>query len=288
MDVGIGLPNAVPDTGGRELTGWARLAEERGFSTLGTIGRLVYPSYDELIALTAAAAVTERIRLTTSILLAPLQKNAALFAKQAASLDRVSGGRFVLGVAVGGRADDFAASEVTEKGRGRRLDEQLDQMRQIWRGEGLHGTDPIGPSPVRPGGPELIIGGRSEASFRRAARVGDGWIMGGGSPDMFASGAAAVDKAWQDAGRTGRPRKLSLAYFSLGPDARAAADSYLTRYYAFIGEAASQIAAGAAVSADMVRSYTAAFEQAGCDELIFMPCSAEAEQVRLLADAIQG
>lgn len=288
MDIGIGLPNAVPDTSGKELTGWARLADESGFSTLGTIGRLVYAGYDELIALSAAAAVTERIRLTTSILLAPLRKNTALFAKQAASLDRVSGGRFVLGVAVGGRADDFAASEVTEKGRGRRLDEQLDQMRQIWRGEGLHGTDPIGPAPVRPGGPELIIGGQSEASFRRAARVGDGWMMGGGSPDMFTSAAAAVDKAWLDAGRSGRPRKLSLAYFALGPDARASADRYLAHYYAFIGPAASQISAGAAVSADMVRSYAAAFEQAGCDELIFMPCSAEPEQVRLLADVIHG
>lgn len=288
MDVGIGLPNAVPDTGGNVLTDWARRAEEKGFSTLGTIGRLVYPSYDELIALTAAAAVTERIRLTTSVLLAPLQKNAALLAKQAASLDQVSGGRFVLGVGLGGRGDDYAASEVAEKGRGRRLDEQLDQIRQIWRGEGLHGTDPVGPAPVRPGGPELLIGGGSEASMRRVARVGDGWIMGGGSPDMFASAAAGVDKAWQDAGRDGRARKLALAYFALGPGARTAADTYLGRYYAFAGEVAGQIAAGAAVSADMVGSYRAGFEQAGCDELIFMPCSADPDQVRLLAETIHG
>jgi alkanesulfonate monooxygenase SsuD/methylene tetrahydromethanopterin reductase-like flavin-dependent oxidoreductase (luciferase family) len=288
VDTGIGLPNAVPDTSAPVITEWARQAEQGGFSTLGTIGRLVYPSYDELIALTAAAAVTERIRLTTSVLLAPLQKNTALFAKQAASLDRLSGGRLVLGLGLGGREDDFAASEVPMTRRGRTLDEQLDQLKAVWRGEGLHGTGPIGPKPARPGGPELIVGGQAEAGFRRAARIGDGWIMGGGTPDMFAQAAAAVDQAWQDAGRQGHARKLALAYFALGPDARQAADTYLKRYYAFMGPMADQIAAGAAVSPDQVRKAASAFAQAGCDELIFVPCAAGLDQVGLLAEALHG
>jgi alkanesulfonate monooxygenase SsuD/methylene tetrahydromethanopterin reductase-like flavin-dependent oxidoreductase (luciferase family) len=288
VDTGIGLPNAVPDTPAPVITEWARRAEQGGFSTLGTIGRLVYPSYDELIALTAAAAVTERIRLTTSVLLAPLEKNTALLAKQAASLDRLSGGRLVLGVGLGGRDDDFTASQVPMNRRGRILDEQLDQLKAVWRGEGLHGTDPIGPTPARPNGPELIVGGQGEAGFRRAARIGDGWIMGGGTPDMFAQASAAVDQAWQEAGREGRPRKLSLAYFALGPDARQAADTYLKRYYAFMGPVADQIAAGAAVSPDQVRGAAAAFAQAGCDELIFVPCSSELDQVGLLAGALHG
>ena len=122
MDIGIGLPTTIPGTEGRTLVDWARHAEEAGFSTLGTIGRLVYPNYEELIALSAAAAVTSRIRLTTSVLLAPLYTNFALLAKQAASLDRLSGGRLVLGMGLGGRDDDFAASGVSTQGRGRRLD----------------------------------------------------------------------------------------------------------------------------------------------------------------------
>jgi alkanesulfonate monooxygenase SsuD/methylene tetrahydromethanopterin reductase-like flavin-dependent oxidoreductase (luciferase family) len=172
--------------------------------------------------------------------------------------------------------------------RGRILDEQLDQLKAVWRGEGLHGTGPIGPAPARPNGPELIVGGQTEAGFRRAARVGDGWIMGGGTPDMFAQAGAAVDRAWQDAGREGRPRKLSLAYFALGPDARQAADTYLKRYYAFMGPVADQIAAGAAVSPDQVRGAASAFEQAGCDELIFVPCSSDPDQVGLLAEVLHG
>ena len=213
------------------------------------------------------------------VLLAPLHTNTALFAKQAASLDRISGGRLVLGLGIGGREDDFAASGLTMAGRGQRFDEQLAEMQRIWAGEGRGDIGPIGPTPARPGGPELILGGSTEASFRRVARVADGWIMGGGTPAMFAQAAAAVDQAWQDEGRPGKPRKLSLAYFALGPDARALADGYLGHYYAFLGDIAGQIAASAAVSPEMVKGYAAAFAEAGCDELIFVPTSSSLEQV---------
>jgi alkanesulfonate monooxygenase SsuD/methylene tetrahydromethanopterin reductase-like flavin-dependent oxidoreductase (luciferase family) len=286
MDIGIGLPNTVPGTEGRRLVDWAKDAEQAGFSTLGTIGRIVYPNYEELIALAAAAAVTSRIRLTTSVLLAPLYANTALFAKQAASLDRLSGGRLVLGLGLGGRDDDYSASALPTTGKGRRLDQQLTEMKRIWSGENYGFAGAIGPEPVRPGGPELILGGAAEASFRRVALLGDGWIMGGGTPEMFAQAAAAVDQAWAEAGRPGKPRKLSLAYFALGPEARGHADSYLLDYYGFLGDIARQIAAGAAVSTEMVKGYAAAFEAAGCDELIFIPTTASPDQVTLLAGAV--
>jgi alkanesulfonate monooxygenase SsuD/methylene tetrahydromethanopterin reductase-like flavin-dependent oxidoreductase (luciferase family) len=286
VDIGIGLPNTVPDTEGRTLVDWARAAEDAGFSTLGTIGRLVYPNYEELIALSAAAAVTSRIRLTTSVLLAPLYSNPALLAKQAASLDRLSGGRLVLGLGLGGREDDFTASGLSMHGRGHRLEEQLAMMKRVWSGEEFGTAGGIGPEPARPGGPEIILGGATEASFRRVARLADGWIMGGGTPDMFAQGAAGVDQAWQEAGRPGRPRKLTLAYFALGPDARAQADRYLQDYYGWLGDIANMIAAGAAVSAEMVKSYLAAFEASGCDEVIFVPTASRLDQVSLLADAV--
>ena len=135
-------------------------------------------------------------------------------------------------------------------------------------------------------GPEIILGGAAEASFRRVALLGDGWISGGGGPDMFAEAAAGVDKAWAEAGRSGKPRKLSLAYFALGPDARNHADNYLLRYYDWLGDVARQIAAGAAVSIEMVKSYVAAFASVGCDELIFVPTSAAPDQIALLASAV--
>jgi alkanesulfonate monooxygenase SsuD/methylene tetrahydromethanopterin reductase-like flavin-dependent oxidoreductase (luciferase family) len=286
VDIGIGLPNTVPGTEGRTLIDWAKRAEEAGFSTLGTIGRLVYPNYEELIALSAAAAVTSQIRLTTGVLLAPLYTNSALFAKQAASLDRLSGGRLVLGLGLGGRDDDFAASGVSTQGRGHRLEEQVAMMKRVWAGEEFGYAGGIGPEPARRGGPEIVLGGSTEATFRRVARLADGWIMGGGTPDMFAQAAAGVDQAWQDADRAGRPRKLTLAYFGLGPEARSQAEGYLLHYYGWLGEIANMIAGSAAVSPEMVKSYVAAFEASGCDEIIFVPTASRLDQISLLAEAI--
>ena len=110
--------------------------------------------------------------------------------------------------------------------------------------------------------------------------------MGGGTPEMFAEAAAEVDKAWEEAGRPGKPRKLSLAYFALGRNARNQADNYLLHYYDWLGDVARQIAAGAAVSAEMVQGYADAFAAAGCDELIFVPTTAAPDQIGLLASAV--
>src|SRR5437588_9937698 len=154
MEIGIGLPNAVPGTTRGNLLDWARAAEEAGFSTLGTIDRVVYPNYEPLIALAAAAAVTDRIRLTTDILIAPLRPNAALLAKQTATIDALSGGRLTLGLAVGGREDDFEVSGIDFHARGRIFERQLEEMTAIWRGE-----RGIGPAPASDGRPTLLIGG---------------------------------------------------------------------------------------------------------------------------------
>ncbi len=122
MKIGLGLPNSDKSlASGRLLVEIARRADALGFSSLGTIGRVAYPTYEELIVLAAAAAATERIGLTTDILLAAT-RDPVLLAKQAATLDQVSGGRFVLGIGVGGREDDFVASGREFHRRGKQLD----------------------------------------------------------------------------------------------------------------------------------------------------------------------
>jgi len=280
MEIGIGLPNAVRGVHGPHLVEWAQRAEQAGFSSLGTIDRIVYDNYESLIALAAAAAVTDRIRLLTSILIAPLRPNTALFAKQAASVDGLSGGRLVLGIAPGGREDDYEVSGLDFHGRGKAFDRQLDDLRRFWDG------DEVGPKPAQPGGPTVVLGGQSEAAFRRAAQHGAGWMMGGGTPDMFKEAMPKLDAAWKEAGRQGEPRRMALGYYSLGPNAEKNANENLGHYYAWLGDYAQQIADSAAKDADTVKQYAAAFEEAGVDEFVFFPASSDPDQVALLREAL--
>jgi len=285
MDVGIGLPATIRGVTREQILDWSRRAEARGFSTLGTIDRVVYANYEPLIALTAAAAVTERIKLTTAILIAPLRCNAALLAKQAATLHAFSGGRVQLGVAVGGREDDYEASGVGFRTRGKQFDAMLDVMKRAWGGESFGTAGAVGPVPPGDGVP-LIFGGTADAAFRRAAEHGDGWIMGGGTPDMLAESREKLRAAWSAAGRDGEPKTMALAYYALGDGAAAAADGYLNDYYAFLGDYADQIARSAATDPETVKQYVSAFDAAGCDELILFPCDPDPGQVDLLADAV--
>lgn len=284
MDIGIGLPATIPGVTGDELTEWARRADQTSLSSLGTIDRIVYGNYEPLVALAAAAAVTERIKLLTSVLLMPLRLNTALFAKQAATIQHLSGGRLVLGLAVGGREDDFDVSTADMSTRGRVFDRQLDEIKRIWAGEEKGVAGPVGPNLDTP--PELIIGGSVDASFRRAAEHAAGWIMGGGTPDQFRDGVEKLQDAWRSAGRSGEPRKMALAYFALGSEAERNANTYLKDYYAFLGEdLAGMIAGSAAKDPDTIKQYAAAFEQAGADELIFFPSSSDPDQVDLFVEA---
>jgi len=288
MKVGIGLPNAVPGTTGEQLTEWARRADAAGFSTLGTIDRITYPNLEPLTALAAAAAVTQRIGLATTILIAPYRATAAVLAKQAASVQRISGGRLTLGLAVGGRENDYRVAGVDFGSRGSRFEEMLEQMTRLWRESNQASGEPeseaVGPD-VAAAPPRLLIGGSVHATFKRVASYADGYILGGGTPEMLADAKAKTEAAWQAAGREGRPYIAALAYFSLGEQGEENAHAYLEDYYAWLGQLAERIAASAAKDAGTVRGYLQAFTDAGADELVFFPTSPSPEQVDLLAEA---
>src|SRR4051794_18253003 len=145
MKIGIGLPSTIPGAQGRVIVDWARRAEELGFSSLATLDRIVFPNYDALVALAAAGAVTSRIGLMTDILIEPL-RNPVMLAKEAASVDQISGGRLVLGMAAGARTDDFEAVGQDYKTRGLRFDSDIEVMKRAWAGEPVaEGTQPVGP-----------------------------------------------------------------------------------------------------------------------------------------------
>ncbi|TDD43100.1 LLM class flavin-dependent oxidoreductase [Nonomuraea terrae] len=213
MNVGLGLPISDP----KGLLEWAQRANDGPFSTLGLLDRLIYDNPEPLVALSMLVGATSRIRVQTEVLLAPL-RDPALLAKQAATLDRMSDGRFTLGIGLGARRDDYEAAGVDVHTRGARLDETMTVMRRIWSGKPYgQGIGPIGPEPARPGGPEVLFGALGPVGIRRVARFGDGFLCAAHLADadrLF----RATEKAWQTEGRAGRPRLVAQFNAVLGPD----------------------------------------------------------------------
>jgi len=283
MRIGVGLPNVVPGTPGKTIVEWARNAEQFGFSSLATIGRLVFPSYEELIALTAAAAVTSKIGLLSNVTIGPTRDPVEL-AHEAASLDQISGGRFTLGLAVGWRPEDFNAVGKAWKGRGLRLDSDIELMQRAWRGEILPGTTKKSTvPPVNGESVPLAFGGTAQACYDRAAKYGVGWTAGGSSPDDTRASNDAAKAAWTAAGRTGTPRLWALSYYGVGDDARDVAATYLTDYY---GDWGGGMAAGMPADAEALKATVKAFEATGTDEFFFNPTNSDLHQLEALAKAV--
>jgi alkanesulfonate monooxygenase SsuD/methylene tetrahydromethanopterin reductase-like flavin-dependent oxidoreductase (luciferase family) len=276
MKVGIGLPTAILGVRQDQLLEWARRADAAGFSTLGALDRLAYANPEPLVALGAAAAVTERIGLMTAVLLLPYRQNAAVVAKQAATIHFLSGGRLTLGVGIGSRDDDYTASGVPMRGRGRRMNEMVAEIRRHWGGEEA-GDAIVGPD-VSADPPQIIIGGSADQAFRRAAEYGDGWMLGGSAPQRFTELSDQLTAAWRERGREGRPRRMALTYFALGDDPEGDAERSIGHYYG-----SSTIVAVTAKGEDAVRERLAYLREVGVDEVVAFPASADPEQVDLFA-----
>ncbi len=282
MRVGVGLPTGIPGTDGQLVIEWARRADAGPFSSLGVIDRLVYGNYEPLTVLAAAAAVTQRVLLATTIVIGPLHNN-ALLAKVAASIDALSGGRLVLGLAVGARKEDYDAAGIDYRTRGKRLTEQLATLRSLWEDGSLS------PKTARTRGPELLIGGLSDYGFARVARYADGYVHGGGPPKAFARAADKARAAWCDAGRHGRPQLWAQGYFALGSDdIEAAGANYLRNYYAFTGPFAERIAAGLLTSPQATAQFMRGYEEAGCDELVLFPTVPDIAQLDQMAVTLRS
>jgi alkanesulfonate monooxygenase SsuD/methylene tetrahydromethanopterin reductase-like flavin-dependent oxidoreductase (luciferase family) len=274
MNVGVGLPSTTPETDGAQVLEWARRADALPFSSVAVLDRVAYSSLEPFATLAAAAAATARVRLATMIAIAPLRAT-ALLAKQAASVNALSGGRLTLGLAIGARVEDYEVAGVDPRGRGQTFSEQLAYLR------GGIDEDRVGPSRD---GIELLVGGGSGPAFARMARYADGYAHGGGPPRAFASAAARARAAWTDLGRPGRPRLWGQGYFALGDVERG--NAYLRDYYAFTGPFAERIVAANLTSARAVNDFVRGYEEAGCDELVLFPTVGDVDELERLAEAV--
>jgi probable F420-dependent oxidoreductase len=170
------------------------------------------------------AAVTERIELATGIVILP-QRNPVVLAKQAASLDVLSGGRFTLGVGAGYLEPEMVAVGVSLAERGRRTDEYIDAMTALWTSPtpGYHGRfvsfDHVDahPRPVRPGGVKIVVGGHSPAAFRRAVARGHGWFGNGSGVADLEKHLAGLREAAERVPRPDRLGRLEINWMQLDP-----------------------------------------------------------------------
>jgi alkanesulfonate monooxygenase SsuD/methylene tetrahydromethanopterin reductase-like flavin-dependent oxidoreductase (luciferase family) len=282
MKIGIGLPNQVRNVTGSIIPSWAARAEQAGFSTLGTVGRVAYPAIMDTVALAAAAGATSTIGLLPTVLLAPVWPD-VLLAKEASDIDSVSGGRLTLGLGVGGRPDDFVAEGHGMAKRGDRMDRALDTFRSVWAGEPVGGgTNPA----VAPGARQLpiLFGGYSERALRRMAARSDGYIGASVPPAMVDQSFAGARAAWQTAGRAGAPRLVAICYFAFGDGDAGKAN--VADYYAGFAEFTDVVVNNVRVGASRVREAVKEFEAIGADELILNPTIGDLDQIAELAETV--
>lgn len=230
MKFGIIFANSGPAAQPEHAVALAQLAEEAGFESLWTVEHVVVPvgyesQYpysrdgrmpggeevdipDPLVWLTWVGAHTTRIKLATGVLILP-QRNPVVLAKEVATLDRLTGGRVLLGVGVGWLREEFEVIGVPFEERAARTDDAIEALRALWA-EGpssYEGTFTSFPSlqslpkPVQVGGPPIVVGGHSEAAARRAGRLGDGFFPARGDLATLPGLLDVMRKAAVDAGR---------------------------------------------------------------------------------------
>ncbi|HZJ28283.1 MAG TPA: LLM class flavin-dependent oxidoreductase [Acidimicrobiia bacterium] len=289
MDIGLTLP-WWSRADRRTMLEWCRRIDDGPFSSLAAGDRIAYSGHDLMTLLTFAAAVTERVRIMAAVVVAPAADPVRI-AKQSASIDVLSDGRFTLGVGVGGREEDYRIVGAPFAGRFARLDEQVAVMRQVWAGdEILPSVPPVGPTPFQQGGPPVLTAAMGPKSLARSARWADG-VAGfdlAPDPDQVGSFFGQVTEAWRAAGRDRSPRLTTSSFFALGSGARDRLLGYVSGYLSNFGEDAAAAMAGLARLHDpgALRETISALADLGCDELVFAPTTDDPTEVDRLVAAL--
>ena len=285
MRIAIGLPSRVPAASGDLMLQWATRAEQGPFSSLVVTDRVVSQSLEPLSVLALAAGATRRIRLMSSVVIGPTRET-TLLARQAATIDVISGGRLTLGIGIGVRKNDYLATDRNFHRRGKNSEAQYALLRRLWAGESLsNDVGTIGPTSPRPGGPEMLIGGYVPAIVQRIAKWGDGYMApGGGEPDAMLKMWREIEKAWQEQGRSGKPRWVGASYFALGPNAADHAQRYINANYGYNPELAAKRLRTLPASTAAVKDAIKRQADMGVDEFILRPCAEDLDQMDLLAE----
>jgi alkanesulfonate monooxygenase SsuD/methylene tetrahydromethanopterin reductase-like flavin-dependent oxidoreductase (luciferase family) len=289
MRIAIGLPSRVASASGAVILEWVTGAERGPFSSVVVTDRVVSQALEPLTVLAMAAGATRRIRLMSSVVIGPTRET-TLLARQAATIDVLSGGRLTLGIGIGVRANDYLATGFDFHRRGRRAEEQLPALRRLWSGEALSDeVGAIGPRPCSADGPELLIGGYVPAIVERIAKWGNGYMApGGGEPQSLLKMWRQIEQAWQEAGRKGKPRWVGASYYALGPNAADHANRYIAANYGYNPDLAARRLSTLPTSTAAVEEAIKRQGDMGVEEFILRPCADDLEQMDRLAEIAAG
>ncbi|MGN6693959.1 MAG: LLM class flavin-dependent oxidoreductase [Aquihabitans sp.] len=291
MDVGLALPQMTPDLDRERIRAWCRAVDEGPFSSISAGARIAFANRDGVTLCTAAAALTDRVRIGFNVVVAPWHQP-ALLAKELASIDVLSGGRLEVAVGVGGREQDYDALGSPFTGRFGRLDAAVVELKRLWAGGEVVDGATVGPEPVQAGGPPILCSGTGPKSLARAARWADGLTGFTLAADPAEAGATfrLAEQAWADAGRTTAPRCVTGSFAVLGPDAEETLHVFARRYLDVFGSGvAAWLTERMPLSTpDAMRSFLVGLAAEGCDEVVLVPGSSDPDQVRRFAEVVSS
>lgn len=294
-DIGVCFVRSPTEVSSDFVVRTARKTEEAGLHSFWINDRVTGDYFEPTTVAAAAASVTHRIKVGTSILLVAL-RSPVLLAKTLASIDFLSGGRLIIGVGVGASKDEFDATEVQFKGRGVRAVEQIQLMKRLWQEQDVNHQGrhfrvsqlTLGPRPIQKPHPPIWMGGTADVVLKRVGRMADGYICGTGSLRRFSD---IWDKICTYAVEAGRDpsviEKAGITYVAVDENkvrAIAACEAYLNRYY---GKITADIAGNGVVGspAECAARLASIFEK-GFQLLILRAVIPDLRQLDLLGDKI--
>ena len=289
MKIGVCLPYMVRDFGRENILTWARKIDAGPFDSLSCGERITGHTYEMHSLLCAAAAVTQRVRIMPALYVLPM-RSAVLTAKEVATLDTISDGRVAITVGVGGREKDYEAVGASFARRHQRLDDQVAEMKRVWRGETVHeGMDAIGPTSPQANIP-VYAGAMGPKAIARASAWADG-VYGASMLGDREGHQAIFDMAkaaWRERGRTDKPYLIGSFWCSLSPDAEADLKSYIYNYMRYMGDDVGKGMAAMATchTPAAIREAIENVRAAGADELLICPATAHYDEVERLAELV--
>ncbi len=293
--IGLAFVNPAPLTKPNHVVNFAKRCEEMGLHSLWTIDRIAYDNLEPLTLLASAAAVTQKLRLGTSVLLGNTRHPSHL-AKIIASIDFISNGRVTLGIGFGSRESDYKAVEIPFEKRGSRAVEQIQLIKRLWTEENVTHKGQffqvenltVGPRPIQKPHPPIWTGGSAEVALKRAGTWANGFICGSSAIPEFSVTWEKVAGYARAAGRNPNEiEKAGLTFMAINDNKAKAVETlaaYVTRYYGRVrGDLESTALVGSgAQCAERINSY---FSK-GLDTLIIGLADPDPRQLDLFGEKV--